>query len=176
MLSVVIEEKSLGHSFSFIIAGTGTYGIYAAAVAFGLRIAFRISVYLRSGCLEDTGAGPLGEAQSVKRSVNGCLGCIDRILLLPQGACRTCEIIYLVAFNKNRLYHIMSYEFKIGISQKMADIILASGKQIVHTYNIISVGYKPVAQIGSEKAGSACSLFLRILLSPYIWAITDIVI
>jgi hypothetical protein len=52
---------------------------------------------------------------------------------------RTCEVVYLIHFQIDGIDDVVTDAFKVLISQKVADIVLVSGKKVVETQDLVSV-------------------------------------
>jgi hypothetical protein len=71
------------------------------------------------------------------------------------GGCRTGQVVDLIDFEVDRVDDVVTDAFKMGISQQMADVVLAAGEKIVEAKEILSLCEKPLAEVRSEKAGAA---------------------
>ena len=139
MLPVIVKEQCLRHSLSFIVTGSNSVRIYTPPITFRLRMNLRIPIYLTGTRLQDTGMTSLGQPQRVQCSDNAGLPGLDRIILIVNRTGRTGQIINLVALHVDILQDVMSYKLKIRILHQMANIIFLPGKQVVHTYYVVSL-------------------------------------
>ena len=97
----------------------------------------RIAVNLRGGSLEDPGLHPLGQPQRVDRAHDAGLDRLDRVVLVMDGRCRTGQVVDLIDFEVDRVDDVVTDAFEMGISQEMADVVLAAGEKIVEAKDIL---------------------------------------
>jgi hypothetical protein len=152
---VIIEKERLGSPLSLVVAGTEADGIDMAPIGLWLRMNVGITVDFRGGSLENTGLHPLGETKAVDGPDHGGLHRLDRIILVVWWRSWTSEIIDSVYLELEGIDHVMAYEFKAGIPQKMLDIGLASGEEIIETDDFMLLLDETIAKMGTEKSGSA---------------------
>ena len=106
-----------------------------------------ITVDLRGGSLKDTSLNPLGETKAVNGSDHGGLHRLDRIILVVRRRSRAGKVIDTVYLELEWIDHIMAYEFKAGIPDKMLDIGLAPGKEIVEADDFMPLLDEAVAEM-----------------------------
>ena len=135
---MVVEEKSLGAAFAFVVTGADPDRVDVAPIGFGLRVHRGIAVDLGSRGLEDPGIHPLGKTQAVDRSHDGSLGGLDRIELVMNRGGGTGEIIDLVHFQLKGIHDVVPHQLEIGIGHQVGDVDLPPRKEVVHADNLVA--------------------------------------
>ena len=115
VLPVIIKKQGFCTTFPLIIAGTKTNRINISTVRFRLWMNFRISVHFGCRCLQNSCSHSLCQSQTVNCPHNRGLNCLDRIILIVNGRCRTGKVVDPVDFHLEWIHHIMSQHFKIFI-------------------------------------------------------------
>lgn len=147
MLAMVVKEKCLRATLAFIVTRPRASGINMAPVFFGLGMHFRVAVNFAGGCLENFRPNTFSKAKHVDSTVNRRLGRLYGIKLVMDGRCRAGQIVNLVAFYIKRESHIVAQEFKMGVIQKMGDIVFASGEKIIDAQYIMTFTDQSVAKV-----------------------------
>ena len=155
VLAMVIHHQAFGGPLPLVVAASDPDRVDAAPVALLLRMDLRIAVDLRCGGLEDPGLHPLGQPQRVDGAHDAGLDRLDRVVLVMNGGCRTGQVVDLIDFEVDRVDDVVTDAFKMGISQQMADVVLAAGVKIIEAKELLSLCEKPLAEVRSEKAGAA---------------------
>jgi hypothetical protein len=68
---------------------------------------------------------------------------------------RTCQIVNLIDFEKHRHSDIVAEKLEIIPAQKVLDVQLAPGKEIIEADHVVVFIHEPLAQVRSEKPRSA---------------------
>ena len=138
VLAMVVEEKSLGAAFAFVVTGADPDRVDVAPIGFGLRVHRGIAVDLGSRGLEDPGIHPLGKTQAVDRSHDGSLGGLDRIELVMNRGGGAGEIIDLVHFQLKGIHDVVPHQLEVRIVHQMGDVDLPPRKEVVHADNLVA--------------------------------------
>ena len=155
ILAVIVEEECLGSTLPLVIAGSEADGVDMAPVRLGLGMNIGIAVHLGGGGLEDACIDPLGKAEAVDGPDHGGFHGLDGIVLVVRRRSRAGKIVDAVHLELEWVDHIMANKFEAGIPQKMVDIGLASGEEIIETDDFMPLLDETIAKMGTEKSGSA---------------------
>ena len=68
----------------------------------------------------------------------------------------TSQVVYLINLHFEGVNDVMADQFEICFREKIAYIVLCTGKKIVHTHNLVALVQKPLAQVAAQKARTAC--------------------
>jgi len=49
---------------------------------------------------------------------------------------RACQVVYLINLQHQLLYHVMSYNFEVALSQQMLHIFFAASEEVVHANHL----------------------------------------
>jgi len=69
------------------------------------------------------------------------------------GGSGTGQVVYLINLQENGFYQIMTYQFKIGFFNEMADVPLGAGEEIVKAQNVMPFLNQSITEVGTQKAG-----------------------
>jgi hypothetical protein len=152
---MIVKEESLSSAFPLIIAGAQADRIHMAPVGLGLWVDIRISVDLGGGGLKDPGLYPLGQSETIDRPDHGGLHGLDGVILVVRGRSRTGEVIDAVDLELKRVDDIMTNELEAGIVNKMLDVRLATGEEIIKADHFVPLLDQTVAEVGTKESGSA---------------------
>ena len=155
VLATVVHHQALGGPLSLVVAAPDPDRIDPSPVIFPLGVDLRITVHFRGGCLKDRGLHPFGESQGIDCAHDTGFDRLDGVVLIMNGRSRTGEIVYLIHFQIDGIDDVVTDAFKVLISQKMADIVLASGKEVVETQDLMSLEKQPLAEMRTDKTGAA---------------------
>jgi hypothetical protein len=64
-------------------------------------------------------------------------------------ACRACQIIDFLHFYIERKRNIVPYKLETRRSNKVPDVILATGEKVIDTNDIATFGDEPIAEMAS---------------------------
>jgi hypothetical protein len=98
--------------------------------------------------------GTLGKAKHVNCPVNTGFGGLNRIMLIMRRTCGTGEIKDSIDFGIIGKGYIVADKFEIRISDKVGDVSLLSGKEIVQADDIVFILNKPFTEVAAEEARS----------------------
>jgi len=149
VLPVIVEEKGLRAALSFVVAGPGAYGIDIAPVSLMLRMNGRVAIDLAGGGLKDLGPDPLGKTQHVDSAHDAGLDGLDRVVLIMNRGRGTGQVIYLIHLEKYGMDQVVTYEFKVGQADEMADIVLGSREEIIQAQHVLPVPGQAITEVGS---------------------------
>src|SRR5690606_6337492 len=107
VLAVIVEAQRLGDPLALVVAGADADRVDAAAVAFRLRVDFRIAVDFRRRGEEEPRPGALGQPQHVVGAEEIYLGRGDRVGLVEWRRGRTGQVVDLAEFAPERLRHVV---------------------------------------------------------------------
>ena len=155
VLAFVVHEKSFGAAFAFVVARTDADGIDVAPIVFFLRMNQRIAVDFRSGGLENAGLGASGKTEHSDCAHHRGLHRLDGIVLVVNGRGGAGEIVDLVDLEFDGVDDVVSHQLKVGIVQKMSDVLAATGEVVVEADDFVAGGYHAVAEVAAEKSGFA---------------------
>ena len=68
---------------------------------------------------------------------------------------RAGEVVNLINLNAERLSDVVADELEVWIAHEVGDVLLATGKQVVHTDDFILLVQQAFAEMGAEESGSA---------------------
>jgi len=114
-----------------------------------------IPVNFTGGCLKDFGLNPLGKAEHVDGAHDAGLDGFDRVKLVVYGGSGTGQVVYLINLQENGFYKVVTYQFKIGLFNEVADVSLGAGKEIVKAQNVMPFLNQPITEVGTQKTGSS---------------------
>jgi hypothetical protein len=83
------------------------------------------------------------------------LGGLDRIVLVVRGACGAGKVENPVKLGVIGEGDVVADKFKIRIPDKVFDVPLLAGKEIVQADDVIFFFDEPVAEVAAEKPGTA---------------------
>ena len=101
------------------------------------------------------GSAAFGNAQHIHHADRRSFDGFDRIVLVSLGGCGTSQVVNLIGFDEQRPYDVVTNQLKPRMADKMADVLLRSGKEIIDADNILSHVDQPVAQVTPQKAGAS---------------------
>jgi hypothetical protein len=67
----------------------------------------------------------------------------------------TGQVIDLVDLGKEGMNDVVAHELEIGVAQKVADVVLVSGEEVVHAQDIMPSFQKKIAEMASDEPGTA---------------------
>jgi len=82
------------------------------------------------------------------------LGGLNGIMLIVHRRGRAGEIVDLVHLDIERHRHVMAHQLKVRPSEKMRDIVLGAGKEVIEAKDIVAAFHQSVAEMRAEKAGA----------------------
>jgi hypothetical protein len=115
----------------------------------------RVSVHLARARLQYWYSKPFGKAEHVHRSYNAGLGSLNRIELVVDGTGRTSQVIYFIYFNVEREGDIVTQDFKVRMIEKVGNVSLGPGKEVVNANDLTSRIKQLLAQVASKKSRAA---------------------
>jgi hypothetical protein len=98
-----------------------------------------VAVDLAGGGLEDFYLQAFGKPQHVDAAVDGRLGRLHRVELIVNGRGGAGQIINLVHLDKQRECDVVTQKLEVRIAQKMGDVFLASGIEIIQTDDLAAL-------------------------------------
>lgn len=156
VLAVVVEEQCLGAALALVVAGAYSDGVHPTPVALGLGVHVWVAVDLAGGGLQYPRTSPLGKPEHVDRSVHAGLGGLDRVVLVVHRRGRAGQVVDAVHLHVERKCHVVADELEAGVVQQVADVVLATGEEVVQADHLVPVGQEPPAQVGANEARAAC--------------------
>jgi hypothetical protein len=75
--------------------------------------------------------------------------------LVVNGGRGTGEVVDLVDFDVEREGHVVPDELEVRLAQKVRDVVLGPGEEIVDTQDVVTSGDQALAQVRAEKTGSS---------------------
>lgn len=97
----------------------------------------------------------LRQAEHVDHADGRGLDRLDRIELVRDRRGRTGEVVNLVAFDNQRMHDVVPDQFEVRIADQVLNVRLAAGEKVVDADDVVSASDQPVAQVTSEKSGTA---------------------
>ena len=52
-------------------------------------------------------------------------------------------------------WHVVAHDLEIGAAQKVSDVVLGAGEEVVHAQDVVAVLEESFAEVGAEEAGAA---------------------
>jgi hypothetical protein len=98
---------------------------------------------------------PLGQAEHVESAHDVCFDCLYGVVLKMDWRGWTGEMVDFIDFDKEWMNDVMTDQFEIRVSQEMADIILASGEEVIDTDDFCSLLEKGFAEMASQEPRSS---------------------
>ena len=154
VLTMIVKEQGLGAPLAFVIARARADRIDISPIILGLRMHRRIAVDFTGRGLQYLATEPFGQAQNIDCAVNGCLGCLHRIVLIMHRRRGAGEVVNLIHLNKERYRHIVPHQLKTRIVEQMADIVLGAREEVVDAQHVTARLNQPVAKVRSEKSST----------------------
>lgn len=114
-----------------------------------------IAVDLAGARQEDSCATSFCHAEHVDRTHDRRFDRFDGVELIVSGRGWAGHVIDLVDFEEDRQGYVVPDQFKIWSAQKVSDILLLSGKEIVEANHIVPVIDQAFAHMGTEESGAA---------------------
>lgn len=155
ILPVIVHKKRFGATLPLIITRADAYGIDIAPVRLYLRMYKGVAIHLARRCLQYLGTHLLGQPQHIDGSHHRCFDGLYRIILIVDGRCRTCQIIYLVNLGIVGIDYIMTYQLEVVVAYERPDILFTTRKKVIEAYHIIPFVQQSAAQVRANKTGSA---------------------
>ena len=152
VLAVVVEKQRLGAALAFVIAGAGADRVHIAPVVLLLRVGQRVAIHLAGRGLENARAAAPGEIEHVDGAVHGGLHGLHGVVLVVDRARRAGEVEDAVHLQAQRLRHIVADELEIRLAQKMGDIRLGAGEQVVEADDIRALGHQAFAKMRTDES------------------------
>ena len=152
--TIVLNEKSLGGSFSFIVARSDSNRVDMAPVVFALRTDFWVTVDFWSGSKEYSGFVLFGEIQDVDRALETSEKSFQWGILVMNGWGRAGQIIDLLGdkINSNFISDVGVNKFKVGVINDILDVPQIACHEIINTDNFVSFFDKAIAEMRANKS------------------------
>jgi hypothetical protein len=83
------------------------------------------------------------------------LGRLHRIVLIVHGARGTGEVVDLIDLDIERERDVMSDQLEPGMAEKMRDVLLGAGKEVIDTDNLLSALNQPINQMRAQETRAA---------------------
>ena len=152
---MIVEEEGLGGALPLIVAGAQSDGVDMAPVGLGLGMDVGIPVNLGGGGLEDTCLDPLGKPEAVDGPDHGGLHGLDGIVLVVRRGSGAGEVVDAIDLELERVDHVVTDEFEVGIADEMLNVGLASSEEVVEADDFMSLLDEAIAEVGTKESGAA---------------------
>ena len=140
---MIIHHQGFRHALSLIVTAADTDRIHVSPVLLGLRMDMGVPVHFRGRCLKNPCPYPFCESQHVDGAHDACFDGFDRIVLVMNRRCRTCQVINSVDLKQYRLGNVVTNQFESGIAEQRENVPLIPGKEIVEAQNIMPFPDQP---------------------------------
>ena len=114
-----------------------------------------ITIHFASGGLQYFGIQSHRQSEHIDSPHHRCFGSLNRIMLVMNGWRRTSQIVNFIHFGRIRISNVLSYNFKMMISHQMLYIVLRTCKEVIQTYNVVSLIYKSSTKMRAYKSSPA---------------------